>query len=355
MRSQLIQHLLGIILISVLMIGALLFFQNRERQHQLRRTDNVRILMDAPISNINDPFERALLLDCLNIYFPGRQDTNTALSEEFFRIKEDAFNRSMQSSYRTKRLNGAALVELTGMYVKFLLVYIIVMLLTYYGVQTLGAFRFIFHQQALQRGIDHLRPPVIRSLLRSGFSTLAYFILFSPAYVIAYSIRTEFNTDSSFFMIILGVVSNGLLVMYTNKFYAFLVAESRKGYVENALVKNLESDYTLSAPAGITWKSVLLPVKRFDGHVFDHIFRNARFQYLATLKEQASFLITGLVIIEMALNIHGHLTYELLRQLLYKNFPFVIVIMLSIFYTVKLTEIITDMLVHRETRRYENN
>ena len=56
----------------------------------------------------------------------------------------------------------------------------------------------------------------------------------------------------------------------------------------------------------------------------------------------------------MALNIHGHLTYELLRQLLYKNHTLVVTIMLLIFFTVKFTEIVTDILVHRETKRYEN-
>ena len=57
----------------------------------------------------------------------------------------------------------------------------------------------------------------------------------------------------------------------------------------------------------------------------------------------------------MALNIHGHLTYELLRQLLYKNYPIVIAIMLCIFLTVKLTELFTDILLHREAKKYENH
>ena len=57
------------------------------------------------------------------------------------------------------------------------------------------------------------------------------------------------------------------------------------------------------------------------------------------------FLITGLIIIEMALNIHGYLNYKMLRQMLYKNYDVVIVIILSIFYTVKITEMLTDFLV----------
>ncbi|MBN1577645.1 MAG: hypothetical protein JW913_13885 [Chitinispirillaceae bacterium] len=356
MRARLIEHMLGIILVTLLIIGALLLFEHRATAVHERQYAGIKDLLDAPISKINDPFERALLADCMDLYYPGRHDTNAVLISELIRFREDAFNKSMQSSYRTKRLSIATFREIAGMYLKFLLMYLIVMALTYYGVETLGSLRFIFKQQRRQQHdlLGRPRAPLFIRAVQTAGKTIAYAVLFSPAYVIAYSIRTEFNTDSAFFMILLGVISNGLLIMYMNKFYAFLVAESRKGYVENALVKNLRSDYTLSGPDGISLRSVFNPAKRFSGHVFDHIFRNARFQYLSTIKEQASFLITGLVIIEMALNIHGHLTYELLRQLLYKNYPLVVVIMLAIFYTVKLTEITTDLLVHRESRRYEN-
>jgi hypothetical protein len=142
--------------------------------------------------------------------------------------------------------------------------------------------------------------------------------------------------------------------MYSNKFYAFLTAESRKGYIDTAIVKNLHTSFDFNRPDGIPLKSIFKPVKDFKGHIFEHIFRNARFQYLSTIKEQASFLITGLVIIEMALNIHGYLNYEMLRQILYKNYDIVIFIILGIFYIVKLTEILTDLLTHREAMKYEN-
>jgi hypothetical protein len=190
--------------------------------------------------------------------------------------------------------------------------------------------------------------------LRAVGATALEFVLFSPAYVIAYSIRTEFNTDTTLFLVLLALVSNGLLVTYANKFYHFLVAESRKGYVRTALVKNLRSSYRFGAKDGIRRRDILAVSKRFQGHVLDHVLRNARYQYLATVKEQASFLITGLVIIEMALNIHGHLSYEMLRQLLYRNFDIVMVILLLIFYTVKLTELLTDVVVHREQVKYGN-
>jgi ABC-type dipeptide/oligopeptide/nickel transport system permease component len=119
-------------------------------------------------------------------------------------------------------------------------------------------------------------------------------------------------------------------------------------------VKNLSAGYRFHGADGITLASIVAPVKKFKGHVFDHIFRNARCQYLSTIKEQASFVITGLIIIEMALNIHGYLNYEMLRQLLYRNYSIVMVIMLLIFYTVKMTEVFADYLVYKDNLKYEN-
>jgi hypothetical protein len=188
----------------------------------------------------------------------------------------------------------------------------------------------------------------------SGVLRIAgYFVLFSPAYVIAYSLRTRFNTDTLPFMILLGVISNGLLVMYAHKFYTFLVSESRRGYVETANAKNLDTSY-LPSKRGINQRQIIRPIKHFKGHVFEHIYSNARFQYLSTIKEQATFLITGLIIIEMALNIHGYLSYEMLRQMLYRNWEIVIAIILGIFLLVKMTDIVTDLIVMRESRKHAN-
>jgi len=357
MKPRIVEHLVGIAVITLLMVGALLFITGKSSLETRAKNSRIAAFSALPISNINDPFERTLISDCMDIFYPGMHDSNRVIIDEIYRMRESTLNTTITSSYNSKVFSLTTVVSIGGMFVSFLLVYIIVMLITYYGVHTLGTLRFVLRQQTLYRkatalpGARYTPPPSF--YLFSVAKIAAYAILFSPAYVIAYSIRTEFNTDSSFFMIILGVISNGLLVMYTNKFYTFLVAESRKGYIENALVKNLSCNYTFS-PGGIHLRTIFSLRKKFNGHVFDHIFKNARFQYLSTIKEQASFLITGLVIIEMALNIHGHLTYELLRQLLYKNYIPVIIIMLFIFYTVKLTEILTDSLVHRESMRYEN-
>ena len=357
MKAKLTEHILSIIIVSFILLAALAFIKKSSNKAVRDDLRQINQFINIEFIDFSDPFHKALLKDVMNIYYPGQYDKNNKIVKTIIQYKEKEFNESILKSHLKEVLSVAKFLQILLMYLKFLLVYVLVMALTYYGVQTFGVLRFI-HKKQRSSSIKYKRPRNIGQLLVKPVKIIAtgvvYFILFSPAYVIAYSIRTEFNTDTTFFMVLLGVISNGLLIMYTNKFYTFLVAESRKGYVDTAIVKNLKNSYLTNTADGISYKEIFRLVKRFEGHVFSHIFKNARYQYLSTIKEQASFLITGLIIIEMALNIHGHLNYELLRQILYKNYDIVIVIVLGIFYTEKLTEIFTDFIMRKESLKYEN-
>jgi len=360
MRSKIIEHISGLLFVTAVLLLAMFAYYSTKSGKSRHQESRVESLIDVPVSNIRDPFQRALLKDVMNIFYPDQADLNAATTKDLLQKKEDLFNKKLQQSHLQEQLSISKFTRLGGMFFKFIFVYVIVMVFTYYGVQTLAIWRFVSHKQHLYHSLHDTRKKkyswrdIFTRLSVSLLKGIMHFILFCPAYVIAYSIRTEFNTDSIIFMILLAVISNGLLVMYSNKFYAFLTAESRKGYIDTAIVKNLHTSFDFNRPDGISLKSIFKPVKNFNGHIFEHIFRNARFQYLSTIKEQASFLITGLVIIEMALNIHGYLNYEMLRQILYKNYDIVIFIILGIFYVVKLTEILTDLLTHREAMKYEN-
>jgi hypothetical protein len=351
MKQKILEHCAGMVFVTLAMIAAVWVVTALTAAAERKEHAGMDRFGDLSFINFNSPFERALLRDVINIYYPGRADRNDSLFNAIAKFKEKEFSDKLQDAHVAERLTPARIVDLLGMYAGFLIIYIFVMALTYYGVQTMASFRFIYKKRlaAMPSAGHKVRRGTVAFL--AGLGAL---LLFCPAYVIAYSIRTEFNTDTVVFMVLLGVISNGVLITYANKFYAFLVAEGRKGYVDSAVVKNLNAGYRFHSADGVSLASVLSPVKKFRGHVFDHIFRNARYQYLATIKEQASFLITGLIIIEMALNIHGHLNYEMLRQLLYRNYSIVAAIMLLIFYTVKMTELFADYLIYRENLKYEN-
>ncbi len=353
MKRKLLEHGLSVAFVTAVLLCVLVAVGAETQAARNSEAAALGVYGDLSFVDSNDPFHTALLKDVVNIFYPDQYEKNNATVESILAKSEDQFSERLQQSNVRERLSWGKCGQLLGMFLKFIVVYGVVMFLTYYGVQTLAVFRFIRKKRRAHAAKTTFLKVLLHVVTTIG-TTAAYFVLFAPAYVIAYSIRTEFNTDTVIFMALLGVVSNGLLITYANKFYAFLVAESRKGYVETARVKNLADSYSPREPDGIRYRSVFIPVKHFDGHVLGHIFSNAQHQYVSTIKEQASFLITGLIIIEMALNIHGHLSYEMLREMLYKNWDIVIVIILGIFYTVKGTEVVVDYLSYRAEKRIEN-
>jgi hypothetical protein len=352
MKPKILEHCVAAVFVTIALLIGLMLVNTLSRQGNKAEPAAIHAFGDLPFVDFSSPFDLALLKDAINLYYPGRHDWNDSLINVIVQFHERQFTAKLLDSRVSQNLTCERFFDIVLMYVKFLLVYVLVMALTWYGVQTLASIRFVY-----KKGVSSSPPSSMKTMIRQRLvlfaSSTGIFFLFCPAYVIAYAIRTEFNTDTIVFMILLGVVSNGVLITYANKFYSFLVAESRKGYVDTAIVKNCHSSYRFRGANGISLSALLRPRKKFRGHVFDHVFSNARYQYLPTIKEQASFLISGLIIIEMALNIHGHLTYEMLRQLLSKNYSTVVVMILLIFYMVKATEVVADYLMYKANKKLE--
>ena len=358
-----IEHFFSLCCITLVLVVVVYTLKHSAQKDRNLRFKNIQEFIQTPAIELDNQFHRALLSDMLDIYYPEQYDNNRALIATVQKYNEEKIRSLITTSYLNQQLTGKKIIDLLAMYGKFLLVYIIVMLITYYGVQTGGVMMFVMHKskqmqkkpstQNVQRGTNTILS-VLKNALYSIGKAVLYIILFSPAYVISYSLKTELPTDSLFFMILLAAVSNGLLIMYSQKFYSFLLHESRKGYVETARVKNLQTSYDCTMQPQFRLLSLLRIQKRFNEHIFEHIYKNAQYQYMATIKEQSTFLITGLIIIEMALNIHGNMNYELLQQLLYKNYDIVAFIIGMIFITVKTVEILVDVVLEMKKIKYGN-
>jgi hypothetical protein len=369
MRRKIFEHIGSIAFVAIIFALLLVYLQHQEAAQRQARIQLIAPFINLSGVDFSNPRDRAMFKETLDLFRPGSSAANDSLVSAIESYRQSQFtDPGMKSDTGDRGLSWPVLRRLATMYLQFILVYAIVLALTYYGAQSLGIYRFIRLKQGrgsylkeflrLIRGVENKQGSTIGSasviLFKALLKGIAYTILFSPAYVIGYSFKTSFETDSLPFMIILGVISNGLLVNYANKFYTLLVTENRKGYVETALVKNLSGNYDWNEPEGVAYLSVLRLPRQFPGHVLQHIYLNARHQYFPTLKEQASFLITGLIIIEMALNIQGHLCYELLQNILYRQYDIVLTIIFAVFLLVKVTDILVDVRQHREGLRYEN-
>jgi len=371
MKPKLIEHTVSVVLVASVLVGLVVLIGNREASREAARMKAMEPYRQLDFIDVGDPLERALLEETLDVFHPGREAANDSLVAAIREFRQEQFsNPRYKSGVEEPGLSPVTFARLGGMYIRFIIVYIVVMVLSYRAAQSLAILRFVRMKQNMlsyfieayrrianparhRRGAAfHLQTALLVVL---GFvKGVLVMILFAPAYVIAYSIRSGFDTDSYIFMIVLGVVSNGLLVYSANRFYTFLVSESRKGYVQTALVKNLNASYAWGTPDGVPYRAILQPKGLLPSHVFQHIYLNTRYQYLPSLKEHASFLITGLIIIEMALNIQGHLGYELMQSILYTRYDVVVTIILGIFLLVKATEVTVDAWFHRESRKYEN-
>ena len=327
-----------------------------------------RIARYLAIDSLNwgDPLDRALFRDALGALGAGNRRTVDSLLRAVDDVRLAAYaDPSRKLGGERERLDARAVAGLIPMILSFLLVYFTVIVLTYLGARAFAVWKFIAWKQGrestfrsflsvleakgvkgLFRGADLLAVSVVRGVMA--------LVLFSPAYVIAYALRTSVDTESLLFLVPLAVVSNGVLINQANHFFTLLVAESRKGYVETAVVKGVGASWAWNAPGGLRHRVLAFPSAGARGHVFRDIYRNARLQYIPSLKEYAAFVVTGIVIIEMALNISGHLCYALLRHILFGEYDIAVAIVFVIFVTVKLTEALVDVWHAVEERRYAN-
>lgn len=367
MKRKLTEHIFSVVLVSVILLGLVYYIESHNKQASDYREKQLQPFLEQSFIDLSDPFSKSLLKETLELYTPHNTSKIDSIVTELESFRTEALFK--KNTMHRSILDKDILSGISGMYITFILAYLITMFFTYYAVQTLAIIRFTRFKQNRESYLAelyvHLRSfrksktytfylKAFALLSKAVIKGLVSLILFAPAYVIAYSFRTRFDTDTFLFLVILGVISNGLLITYAQKFFTFLMGENRKGYVETAMVKNLDSSYALNKKSGLNYHSIFSIRKRFPNHVFQHIYENARHQYLSTVKEQASFLITGLIIVEMALNIQGHLCYELLQHILYKNYAVVLIILLGIFYLVKGTEIFIDWVMHRDNLKYEN-
>ncbi len=363
MTPRFLEHGLSLLLVGVLFLAALWWYNDRQADLRSQRGETMAPFLTLDSVDYSNSYHREIFRETAKTFFSGDERKADSLLWAL-----DSYRAEKLTSFEYKaggkhELSWDDMFRLLEMCFEFVVVYVVAMALTAAAGRGLAIYRFVRGKQLAGRvsaqqngGKSRLRIVAdigFKVLGRLG-SIVASAVLFSPAYVVAYALKGDMDTNSLLFLVLLAVLTNGVLVSYATRFQALLVAESRKGYVDTALVKNLANDWSWGTTDGIPWKVLWAPLHAAQGHVFEHIYLKARYHYLPSLKEHASFLITGLIIIEMALNIQGHLGYELLRNLLYRRYDIVVTILFAVFLLVKVTEVLVDMQVSRETQRYAN-
>jgi hypothetical protein len=353
-RKVFLEHLSGILAVTLVLGIAVIAAESGHEEAPEVRSFPLNLVDSLDLSSSLD---RAAFRDMAAISFTGAPGAGDSLLSLLDGWKRERFlDPEKKVGGARKRVTGETLAALVVPYLVFLLLYGTLFVVTTIAARMLGMARF-FREKLGRR--SELRSALeivfmkgrnragrflyhfVAALLR-GFMLL---LLFTPAYVAAYAVRTKLDTQNVIFVVVLGVLSNGLLIAYASKFSTLLTNEARRGYVDAALVKGLRSGYNLGTASGLPFSVLWTPAHSSRDHVFSHIYQNASLQFLPSMKEHASFLVTSLAIVEMALNLNGHLCYLLLEHLLHKEYGLVLVIMFGIYLAVKAVEIWVDILL----------
>lgn len=367
MTRIVLEHLVGF---AVVLLASLLFisFSDGVEEDAWMPTSADWSVVDS--IDVRDPMQFTLLRETMSVFYdrePGRVAALTRDVQDSLRRRAALIEQSALAGKRG--LNGDQLRRLGGQYLSFIAVYIVSMAITVVAARVgailkyLGARRrrAFFHRCSVtaQRLVSTDRSwrtaGEMAALMAEGaVRSVATIVLFSPAYVVAYAIKPGFETDNLAFMVGLTVVTNGVLIGLANTFTMILLHERRKGYVETARVKGL-SDIATSQASWLDSVHVMLwPMSKGKRDVFHQVYANARLQCIPAIKRHASFMITGLIIVEMALNVQGQLCYTLMQSVLFGDTTRAVAIVVGIYALVKATELIVDVWQERQLSRYRN-
>lgn len=366
-----LEHTASFVLVVLLSLGMLSWIRSQREKTSEEAIGFIESYLSLDSLDLADPLQAVLFKETLEKFYPTRASFRDSVARalDVYRVRK-MVEAERAAAAPSDVFSREFVFRLGRMYAQFVLVFLIAIVLIYYGARIVAVHRFTQARKGLASSLQRLsrawsdwtqgKTRGSGALEVAGLCGMAvlkglgFLVLFSPAYVLAYSLKIEINSGNLLMMVILAVISNGLLINYSNKFFIFLVQESRKGYVETAIVKGLESEYSRSTSWISSLSVIFFPQKRYSHHVFKHIYLNARFQFIPSVKELAAFLVTGLIIIEMALNVQGHLCYQLLQSLLFHQYDVAVTIGLGIFLVVKATELGVDLWREHEARKFRN-
>jgi len=344
MKSILFNHLVVFLIIAGLFTGLGLvsvFLYHPEKAES--NPEMTKWLQDSTI-NWQDPLHQALIADVLDL--KSVEQDGEAFVRSAARLKSDETAKTLEQLRHQKGLVFGDFPDFLLKLLGFSFIFGLVLFILVWGSQTLGLYRFIRSKQGKRTSG--------KQFWHSVYSFFGLLILFSPGYLIAYMLKPLIPSDSIILMISLGLITNGALIVYSQKFLNLMNQEMDKGYVLAARIRNVNENFENGHQSNLTWKAILGFHKHFPGHILHHILLNAKRQYWNTVRELAAFTITSLIILEMALNIQGRYGYELLRQVLYGNYGDVLAMMLGLFLIVKITEVAIDYHIYKQKLKFEN-
>ena len=142
-RKKIIEHCIALVLVGIVFVLISLLL-TRDSAGPLSSKDKlVRQYARAGFIDWNDPAQRAVFKDVWNIYHPGQSAKADSLSAAIVSTFNSDTELADRKLHKTELSFQQKVLRLAPMYLNFILVYVIVLIFTFYAAQTLGIWRFV--------------------------------------------------------------------------------------------------------------------------------------------------------------------------------------------------------------------
>src|SRR5437867_653927 len=142
MKSRLMEHTLSILLVSFAFVGLVSVIQQKEASRLAARMASIEPYLRLDSIDFGNPLHAALFRETLNIFRPGSPAKNDSLLQALLNFRQEQFtNKAYKTGGEERGLTGTRLLKLGNMYLQFMLIYVIVMILSYHASQSLAIFR----------------------------------------------------------------------------------------------------------------------------------------------------------------------------------------------------------------------
>jgi len=367
-KSKIIRHLAGLLIFGSLLL-IVSFSNTNKRNITDRYSEVISIFFDSGL-DINSSYDRELFEDAVTNFFSVNKKKSGSLITKLNEFIEKKFTeKELKTGSVKKTLSVEVISEIFRKFLKFILFFAIVEFLIFYLAERLASLKFylefngmnkfyrligkFFNERKKQYYPDKLNyKQAFLLFIGALIRFTAYLVLFSPVYVVAYILKFNSENVTFIWIIIFGVFTNGVLITAINRFFQLLNSEKKRGYVETLRVKNMPMFSENNSREMLT---SLIKIKiTFGETIFSQIFESAHLQFVGSFKQISRFVITGLIIIGMALNIQSGLFYEMLQSFLSKEIDILFFILFLIFFSVKLVDVFIDLYSLKLESKYDN-
>ncbi|NUQ80969.1 MAG: hypothetical protein HUU10_05090 [Bacteroidetes bacterium] len=337
MASITFRHLGSLLVVSIVFFFIGMALQPLRTVNTSKPDPTIARWLSVPGIDWQDPLHQAIVADLIEAANPDSDGEMVVRSIR--RYQSDQLARGLAENRQQAGLVFHDPFNALRQFSEFTLLYAIVLIFSVFGAQTIGTYRFLLFIRKEEQESEGWH---------DAGRTLLLFVLFSPGFLVAYSLKAFWTADSWPVLVALGLLTNGSLALYSQKFLNLLLTNHHHGFIQMARVRGVNENFSPGKPDGVPWRVILSWKKSCPGHLLHHSMLNARLDYGPTAREQAAFTVTCLIILEMALNIQGRFGYELLRQVLFRNLPDVLIMMASLFLLVRATEWVVDVQRYRK-------